>query len=496
MPLAQSAEPSAAVGAMAWRGGALGLVGWLVPFAFLGAVLVHLFPDSYQADAGYHFLFARGSLEHPRFLVDVWGRPLFTALYAIPAQAGYPVAKLLTVAVALAAAWNTARLAQAYGLARPALAIPLLFLQPSFLLICSDTMTEPLFALVLAAALRLHHAGRVRAGMWVAALLPLARPEGFFVALLWGAFVALDPRAGPTFLGRALSTARLAAGVVLWWAVATIFTRDPLFIKHNWPPNWAAGATYGTGPLLQYWHIRDQLLAGPVLQALFALGSVVLVASRRAVLPLATLAVVAVLHSVFFRFGWFGSAGYGRYLVCVAPAMSLAMLAGWNVVAGWVGRVVRRPVPLAGALRLAAGAAVLLSAAWLCLVYVDSWGPSRDARAVDDMVGWLEAHPVPVKRLVYSQAYMAIRLDHDPGERPNLGDDPEREVEILRALPPGTLIFWDAHTGPQYHHIGPAEFERAGYERLHAATYRLAPLLPHWPPLPAHEQELVLYYRP
>ena len=31
---------------------------------------------------------------------------------------------------------------------------------------------------------------------------------------------------------------------------------------HNWPPNWAAGANYGTGPLLQYWLIRDQYLAG------------------------------------------------------------------------------------------------------------------------------------------------------------------------------------------------------------------------------------------
>ena len=91
MPLAQPAEPCAAIGATARRGGALRLVGWLVPFALLGAVLVHLFPDSYQADAGYHFLFARGSLEHPRLLVDVWGRPLFTALYAIPAQAGYPI---------------------------------------------------------------------------------------------------------------------------------------------------------------------------------------------------------------------------------------------------------------------------------------------------------------------------------------------------------------------------------------------------------------------
>jgi hypothetical protein len=487
--LAQPAGTSVAAGVSPSSGGALRLVAWLVPFAVLGAVLVRWCPDSYQQDAGYHFLFARWSLEHPRLLVDVWGRPLFTALYAFPAQAGYAAAKLLTVAVALAAAWNTARLAQAYGLERPALAIPLLFLQPSFLLVCSDTMTEPLFALVLVVALRLHQAGRLRGSMWTAALLPLVRPEGFFVALLWGAFVAFDPRAGRTFLGRVLSTARLAAGVVVWWVAATLLTRDPLFILHNWPPNWAAGATYGTGPLLQYWIIRDHLLAGWILQASFAVGFLVLAASRRATaLPLATLAVVAVLHSVFYRLGWFGSAGYARYLVCVSPPMALATLAGWNVFAGWAGRLARP-------LRVGACAAVLLWAAWLSVGYVDSWGSSRDARAVDDMADWLEAHPVPVKRLVFSQVYMAIRYGRDTAGRPMLGADTDANVRTLRGQPSGTLIFWDAHTGPQYHRLGPADFDRAGYERLRAASYELAPLLPHWPPLPPYGQELVLYYK-
>jgi hypothetical protein len=332
--------------------------------------------------------------------------------------------------------------------------------------------------------------------MWTAALLPLARPEGFFVALLWGGFVAFDPRAGRTFVWRAISTVQLAAGVALWWVAATILTRDPRFIVHNWPPNWAAGATYGTGPLLQYWIVRNQLLAGPILQVLFALGLVVLIASRRALLPIATLAVVSGLHSLFFRFGWFGSAGYARYLVCVAPPMALATLAGWNVVAGWAGRFGRPLGALARPLRLLAGAAALLWAAWLCLGYVDSWGSSRDARAVDDMAAWLEAHPVPVRRLVFSQAYMAIRLGRDPAERPRLGSETDENVRILRDLPSGTLLFWDAHTGPLYRHVGPADLERAGYERLHAASYELGPLLPHPASRPPYGQEMVLYYKP
>ena len=461
---------------------------WLLPFAVAGALLVHLYPDSYQQDGGFHFLFARWSLEHPRFLVDVWGRPLFTALYAFPARLGYPFAKLLTVAVSLATAWNTAKLARVHGLERAELAVPLLFLQPSFLLICSDTMTEPLFALVLVVALRLHQAGRIRASMWVAALLPLARPEGFFVALLWAGSVALDPHADRTLLLRALFTIRLAAGVAAWWLASTLLTGDPRFIMHNWPPNWAVGANNGTGSLLQYWLIRDQLVAGSVLQMLFGLGLVVLVVSQRALLPLATLLAVAALHSVLFRFGYFGSAGYARYLVCVAPPSALAMLAGWNLLADWA----RKVPPL---VRLTAGATVLLWAAWVCLSQADAYGSSRDARAVDDMHAWFLAHPRPVKRLVFSQAYMSIRFGRDLAEQPNLGTDPEQNVQILRASPPGTLVFWDAHTGAQFHAIGGAELERAGYERLRAASYELEPLLPHRPALPPYRQEIYLYYK-
>lgn len=118
MLLASQAGIPLRVEAPAERGRALRAALWLLPFAILGALLVRLYPDSYQQDGGFHFLFARWSVEHPRFLVDVWGRPLFTALYAFPARLGYPVAKLLTLAIALAAAWNTARLARAHGLER------------------------------------------------------------------------------------------------------------------------------------------------------------------------------------------------------------------------------------------------------------------------------------------------------------------------------------------------------------------------------------------
>lgn len=464
---------------------------WLVPFAVLGAVLVVVFPDSYQQDGGHHFLGARWALAHPRYLVGVWNRPLFTALYALPAQLGYPAAKLLTVAVSLAAAWHTAWLARGSGLRRAELAVPLLLLQPSFALLSSETMTEPLFALLLAVALRLHQSGRVRAGMWVAGLLPLVRPEGFFVGVLWGIFVLFHPGAGRTVLARAVSALRLAGGTALWWLAALVITRDPLFIPRDWPSNWNASFSYGTGPLWHYWNIRHQILAGPAMYALFAIGFVGLVARRRALLATASFALVAGMHSIFFRLEMFGSAGYARYLVCVGAPMAIVALAGWNLAADWLAR---RRVPLAAARAL--GAVALLYAAAHCFTYLDAFGTSRDARAVRDMYEWFQAHPRPVKKLVFSQAYMSILFDRDPAERPSLGKGPEKVVAVLRRQPPGTLVFWDARTGPQFHAIGPAEIERAGYQLLRAQKYRLPPFLPfHVPWVAGYEQEYFLYYK-
>ncbi|MDQ2767541.1 MAG: hypothetical protein M3Y30_10335, partial [Gemmatimonadota bacterium] len=241
----------------AWRATA-----WLVAFAIAGIALAFLYPDSYQQDGGTHFLFARDAWWNHVLLVDVWGRPLFTTMYALPALAGYLPAKLLTVAVCVATAWQCWRWAEDEGLARAELAIPFFALQPSLVLLASDTMTEPLFALVLVVALRLRRAGRVRTSMVIASLLPLARPEGFFVCVLWGVWSLADARLGDAWWRRGLKLPLMTPGLAIWWIAALLITHDALFILHNWPHQWAAtGALYGTAPLLEYWHLRYEVVS-------------------------------------------------------------------------------------------------------------------------------------------------------------------------------------------------------------------------------------------
>ena len=429
-------------------------------FVAAATALVFLYPDSYQQDGGYHFLFARWAWVHPELLVGVWSRPAFTLVYSLPAQFGYSAAKLFTVLISAACAWHTWRLAGELKITRPALAIPLLVLQPSFFLLCSDTMTEPIFALLFVIALRLHHAGRSRAGMLVASSLILARPEGFFIGVAWALWVLLDRRDVRPLIARLPSTFLLASGAFAWWLAAWLLSGDPLYIKHHWPPDWiATGGPYGSGPVWSYGGKLPEI-TGPLLALPFLLGLGLLVFSRRHATLTSSALVVLFVHSILWSYGGFGSAGYPRYMVTVAPAIALIALEGWNAIAD---RLASWPLVA----RRLTGGAVLAASFAFCAIYVDALVFSRDARLADEVRAEFLKSPKPVSRLVWSQAYMAILFDADPWSAPSWGDS-SKNLEIIRGLPSGTVVFWDSETGPAWYHLGRADFEGAGFQVLAA----------------------------
>jgi len=454
--------------------------------------LVALHPDSYQQDGGHHFLFARYAWAHPTFFVGVWNRPLFTFLYAFPALLGYTAAKLFTVVIALVTAWQTYRLAEDLKIDRASFAIALIFLEPSYFLLAAETMTEPLFALLFVIGVRLHLAGNRAGGMYVASLLPLTRPEGFFLVPLWAVWILIDAPDARAWWRRLPGLARLATGVAVWWLAALIITGDPLFIQHNWPSGWtAADRTYGTGPIWIY-VARLPEMAGPFLAFVFLIGLVVLLRARRLMLLTSAFLALFVIHSLIRTAGAFGSAGYARYFLSVSPAIAIITLAGWNHIAARMAGVSVRVRTFTAAVTVALSAVV-------CVLYADMAGfYGRDARAVNDMRTWFREHPQPVTRLVWSQAYMCIAFDRDPLENITFTGNRIADLYALRRAGPGTLVFWDEDTGPAWHGLTAADIESAGFTRMHSQTYVLDGWLREsrwlfgWPP---RTQQMHLLYK-
>jgi hypothetical protein len=225
-------------------------------------------------------------------------------------------------------------------------------------------------------------------------------------------------------------------------------------------------AWYGIGPAWTY-VLRLPEIAGPVLLVPFLVGMTALLRQRRLFLLTSSVLMLFVVHSALRTFGWFGSAGYARYFVCVSPAIALITLAGWNAIAIRFTRA--RP-----ALARGAAIATLAISAIVCVVYADMAGfYGRDARAVTEMYAWFEAHPRPVSRLIWSQAYMDILFDRDPWEKPGFSADKAANLEVLRRSPSGTLVFWDGETGPAWQGLTADDLEAAGYERLRSQSYAL-----------------------
>ncbi len=442
-----------------------------------GLALLLLFADGCQQDGGLHYLFARWAWRHPGLFVGVWSRPLYTTVYALPALGGYTAARALTVVICLLIAWQSWRLALEMGIARSPLAILLVWLQPSFFLFAADNMTEQIFALVVVIALRLDHQGRRVAGAIVASLTVLARPEGLFLVILWAIWLLwpLRPRMQWKLERRdwkqGLIILWLGTGALGWWLAALLITGDPLFILHNWPQNWPlTGTVYGAAGLLAY-PARLPEIVGPFLLPAFLLGLWQMRRGGRYPILSATFLLFFILHTILRAWGLLGSAGYPRYLVGISPVIALITLEGWNSLAD---RFHRSPTWW----RTAVATTILAVSFWFNLIYVDGAEWSRDARAIRQVHEWFineqrQQQDLPLSRLIWNEPYACILFKHDPWENPEWTHDRERDLEMLRSSPAGTLVVWDRLIGPKWFGLQSEDFEEAGYRRIYTGNFRL-----------------------
>ena len=454
----------------------------VILMAILGALSIFLFPGSPEQDVDYHFLMARTAWVDHSYFVDVWGRPLFTTLFAPVALLGFIPARLFALAISVAAAWQTYRLACDLRISRPWLVILFLLGQQTFFELYTNLFTEPLFALILVVALRCHLSGRIKSGMLVASLLPLARPEGVFLCLFWGLWILIRPdridanahsvpgvRGDPGDPGvksyRLGSIVILTSGVVVWLFAALLLTGDPLFILHNWPATWHTDM-YGHGTFFSYAQ-RAQEFAGVILIVPFILGLLRGFRSRAFSLITSVFLVLFLLHSIFVKYGLFGEAGFPRYMVSVAPAIAVLTLEGWNTI--FSVKILRRFATVAGWV-------VVIFSILQSVHYLDSMIWARDAVAIDEMANYLEKQYPSLPGLIWSNGRMCIILNRNLRDSPP-AENREKLFTLLEKATPGTAVFWDNEIGPNWFGTTSAEVENHGYKLLASRHYSLPALI-------------------
>jgi hypothetical protein len=436
--------------------------------AAAGVLLIYLFPGSAEQDTDYHYLMARTAWVDHSFFVNVWARPLFTTLFALAAQLSYTAARFFALLIGLAVSWQTYRLATDLRLERPWLVFFILPGQPVFFELYTDLYTETLFALVLALALRCHIGGRIRWGMLIASLLPLARPEGVFLCVLWGVWVLVrrEPNSDrpPSLVGairRLPATLILTFGVVCWWLAAIILTEDPFFILHNWPATWHRNM-YGHGTFFSY-AARSLEFSGGLLIVPFVVGLCGRLRSRSWLQITSSFLLLFLLHSIFRRYGLFGEAGYPRYMVSVAPAIGVLTVDGWN-------RIMSLNLPRV-ILHLL-GFTVLALSLFTSVLYVDAMSWARDPIAIKEMAAWLKQHYYPLPEVIWSNGRMCSVLGLNFKSSPALSGR-ENLITRLREAPSGSIVFWDDHFGPEWFGMTAGDIEQHGYKLLINRQYLL-----------------------
>ena len=334
-----------------------------------------------EADAMTHYMFARFSSREWSYLVNVWGRPLCTGVYAIPANVfGVTGVRATSLLMAIASGLVCYRIARNQGSRMPAIAPILLFAQPLFFAHSFSELTEVPFSLVAICAFWAFQARNFFAMALLAGISPLGRPEGLGLILLAAAALVVYRRwyylpvlALPcliwTFFGA------LSWGEIRWWPYAKAWWS---WLPRNFP--YAAKSAYGKGQWYYFIGILPVILSPMMFPFLFAgiakllddwgirrfaaRNADPLAVSRPAsaqptsdatiptppfdphlrrcafflvAIPLAVLFV----HSFLRTFGLMASSGEPRYLLSVSPFWALVVARGWE----WAWERFRLPAP-------------------------------------------------------------------------------------------------------------------------------------------------------
>lgn len=393
-----------------------------------------------EADACTHYLYARFAFAEPHYLVNLWGRPLVTAIYAVPAVLGGRFAvRVETLLLALLIAWAAYRVAILQGYKYPVLALIFTLAQPLVFLHSFGELTELPFAALIILAFWAYRLRR----WWLVAMLigiaPLGRPEGFgFIALAAFALAChrqwkwLPLLVVPLIIWNHAGWV-LFGGEGAWWR----------WLPSQWP--YAKDSVYSRGPWLYFVGLLP-VIASPVVFPAMLVGIVRSLRFQikaffdddrtRAQALIAGLPLMILLgHSVLYALGKMASNGEPRYMLVVAPFWGLLSALGWEFV---FTRLQWR-----GVLRWA-GVAALLPALSNQFVYkVLPLTPAEDWRHAQAIADWYRSDPAlqeKFPRIMAAHPGIYFYLDRSFSNTkfivPWLKDE-------LAKTPPGTLLIWD-----------------------------------------------------
>ncbi len=277
-------------------------------------------------DSLTHYFISKLVWQQPAYLLDLWGKPVFTLLSSPFALFGFTGIKIFNVSCAVLASYFTCLTAKQLGKSLHWLVLPLAFIAPAYYTYIFSGLTEPLAGMLSIMAVWLCLKGRVSWGFLIASLLPFARTEAQVFLIFFFIFGLLN--------GHYKKLPILFSGYVLLSLIGGFILGDFMWV-FNSPYN-SQGSVYGSGDWFHYVNSLKGMLAIPGF--ILACLGVVRLFQQWFVGKLNWKTEPWLIHGIFFSLfighslvwalGIYGSAGLERTLLTAFPFLWIIMLDG------------------------------------------------------------------------------------------------------------------------------------------------------------------------
>lgn len=417
----------------------------LIFFSAVFFVLLAVYPGaSWGGSDNYaHYHISRYSFKHPYLFFDLWGKPVFNILSSPFSQFGFLGLKLFNVIVALLSSFIVYDISRKLKLDLSYMAIPMLLFTPIYFIIIPSGLTEPLFGLVLILSVWLFFRNKFIASAIIISIIPFARNEGFvFFPLFFVAFILKKEARAIPFLGFGF----LFFSLIGW----------PVYKNFFWILTNSKGVgdlgIYGTGSLFHFVNSIDNILGIPILFFFligFAFSTYNVFKDTRKIrqehffylLVIGGFLVYFIAHSVV-RWLWEGrSLGLIRVIAGVVPLSALVATKGLNKIFMFL-----RKTKFISICFVVLSS--LLIVAYPFFKYPVPLHTGSDETLVRTSCKWIKEMELDDELIYYYDPLVAYYVGKDPFDYNQIrAGIPDRESP-QNSVPPGALVVWDAHFGP------------------------------------------------
>lgn len=413
----------------------------LLFYAVIAALTIHYFHGTGDSgDSVTHYLFAKYAPQHPKLYFHHWAKPVFVLLASPFAQFGFDGMKVFNALATLGTLFLTYKIAERLKLQNSFAVMIMLIFSPMYFVLTFSGLTEPLFALFLAAGVYLVTKRKYTAAILLISFLPFVRSEGLIILGVFGLYLMIRQKWKLIPL--------LAVGHLVY-SLAGYFVHHDLLWVFREIPYARLDSVYGRGELT---HFAKQLffILGLPSFILLLLGVVSIVkdvikGKKSRVLPVVILGAFLAFflaHTLFWYLGIFGSMGLTRVFICVMPLMGLIMLKGFNLFTEEIIPAKKNLPKIFRTAILVYIVAFPFTKTHGSIVLERDLELSVDQKAAIEMEKFIHGEFTKVPLTAYEAPYIGMALGIDPFDPAQRND---LNPENLKSLKPGDLLIWDSH---------------------------------------------------